>query len=123
MLRALIACLAIAVSLAAFAAPADSKWRLQFSGDAESGGTVVIAVTPVDGEATSVTIEIAKGTSENGVARRVRDGLKASIGAQYSVERDDGEDVLIKRRRGERRFNVTIVSNSVRGVRINPDQE
>lgn len=122
-MRLLIACLMLAASFVASASPLENKWRLQFSGNAESSGTLVIAVTPHDGEATQVTIEIARGTSEDRVAKRVRDVLREAIGEHYKVERDDGEDVLIKRRLGEARFNVTVVSNSVRGVRINPDQE
>jgi hypothetical protein len=39
------------------------------------------------------------------------------------VEVDDGEDVLVKKKRGERDFMLTIVENSVQGVRLNPDQE
>jgi hypothetical protein len=49
--------------------------------------------------------------------------LREAIGADYKVERDDGEDVLVKRRLGRDRFNVTVVSNSIRGVRLNLDQE
>jgi hypothetical protein len=39
------------------------------------------------------------------------------------VERDDGKDVLIKARHGAANFDLTIVSNSVEHVRINPDRE
>lgn len=33
------------------------------------------------------------------------------------------EDVPIKKRRGEANFRVEIISNTVDGVRINPDRE
>ena len=76
------------------AAPIENKWRLQFSGNAESSGELVLAFTPKDGAATEVRVEV-----------------------------DDGEDVLVKRRWGRPRFNVSLVSNSVEGVRLNLDQE
>lgn len=105
------------------AAPLENKWRLQFSGNAESGGTLVLAFTPKDGAATEVRVEVEDGTSENGVARRVREALREAIGEDYRVEVDDGEDVLVKRRWGRPRFNVELVDNSVDGVRLNLDQE
>jgi hypothetical protein len=39
------------------------------------------------------------------------------------VERDDGEDVLIKKRLGADRFEVEVQSNTVAGVRIRRDRE
>jgi hypothetical protein len=105
------------------AAPIENKWRLQFSGNAESSGELVLAFTPKDGAATEVRVEVEHRTSENGVARRVRDVLREAIGEDYRVEVDDGEDVLVKRRLGRPRFNVTLVNNSVEGVRLNLDQE
>ncbi|MBE5314185.1 MAG: hypothetical protein H4O13_02165 [Xanthomonadales bacterium] len=105
------------------AAPIENKWRLQFSGNAESSGSLVLAFTPKDGAATEVEVTIEDGTSENGVARRVREALREAIGEDYRVEVDDGEDVLVKRRLGRPRFNVSLVNNSVEGVRLNLDQE
>ena len=102
----------------------ENKWRLQFSGNAESAGTIVLAVDPWGRPpAVQVRVDIADGTSENGVARAVRDALHAAVGADYDVELDDGEDVLVNRRMFRRRFEVRIEANDVRGVRINRDQE
>lgn len=115
-------CLLLLAGLA-HAAPLENKWRLQFSGNAESSGTLVLAFTPKDGATTAVDIAIEDGTSENGVARRVRDALREAIGEDYRVEVDDGEDVLVKRRWGRPRFSVELVDNSVDGLRLNLDQE
>jgi hypothetical protein len=111
------------VAAASPAAPLENKWRLQFSGNAESSGELVLAFTPKDGAATEVRVEVEHRTSENGVARRVRDVLREAIGGDYRVEADDGEDVLVKRRWGRPRFNVELVDNSVDGVQLNLDQE
>lgn len=116
------ALLALLPALAS-ALPLENKWRLQFSGNAESAGEVVLAITPRGRDAIEVRIAIAEGTSENGVARAVRDGLRAAIGEDFKVETDDGEDVLVKRRLGRPRFNVTTVEITAGGVRLNLDQE
>jgi hypothetical protein len=57
------------------------------------------------------------------VAKSVRSALQAAASAHYNVEVDDGEDVLVKKHDGERNFIVTIVENSVQGVRIGVDAE
>ena len=101
-----------------------NKWRLQFSGKANSDGVIVITLSPVEGEPVTAEIAIKNNTGENGVAKAVVKSLKLQLDKElYRVERDDGEDVLIKKRHGEPNFDVEIVSNSVKGVRINPDRE
>ena len=83
----------------------------------------MLELAPAEGEPLRATALISKGRSENGVARDVSAALQAQAGKRYDVEVDDGEDVLVKRHDGERKFVVTIVENSVRGVRIEPDAE
>jgi hypothetical protein len=116
------ACLTLA-AFAAAAAGVENKWRLQFSGNAESDGRIVLELSPSEGEPTRASADIARGLGENDVAKSVRSALQAQAGMRYSVEVDDGEDVLVKKHHGERDFIVTIVENSVRGVRIGVDAE
>ncbi|MEE4174313.1 MAG: hypothetical protein V2I57_08685 [Xanthomonadales bacterium] len=113
--------LIIAAQLAA--ASTSNKWRLQFSGGANSDGTIVIRLSPKEGEALEAAVDIEDGRSENGVAKDVVSGLKEQVGDRFHVERDDGEDVLIKKRRGNSNFGVEVISNTVKGVRINLDRE
>ena len=81
-------------------------------------------VTPKGEAMIPVTVTIKEGRSENGVASDVKNAFKAALDKKrYKVEGDDGEDVLVKRRLGRDRFNVTIVSKPIRGVRLNLDQE
>ena len=114
--------LALMASIA-MAAGVQNKWRLEFSGNAESDGRIVLELSPEQGEPRQATVDIRKGRSENGVARDVRDALRAQAGQRYTVEVDDGEDVLVKKRSGERDFVVTVVENTVDGVRLEVDAE
>lgn len=114
--------LGICLGLMASVAGADgveNKWRLEFSGNAESAGRIVLALAPAEGDPIRATVVVPYGRPENDVARDVRDALQAQSGKRYSVELDDGEDVLVKKHEGERDFVITIVENSVQGVRIN----
>ncbi len=112
----------LAPALAA-AMPLENKWRLQFSGGAESDGTLELVLTPNGQAPRRIVVAIRAGTGENGVARRLRDALREAAGDSYKAELDDGEDVLVKRRLGRPRFNIALAESSVRGVRINFDQE
>ncbi|RNF86497.1 hypothetical protein [Montanilutibacter psychrotolerans] len=111
-------CLGLVASVAG-ADGVENKWRLEFSGNAESAGRIVLALAPAQGDPIRATVDVPYGRAENDVARDVRDALQAQSGKRYSVEVDDGEDVLVKKHEGERDFVITIVENSVQGVRIN----
>ena len=115
--------LALVSSLAFASADVENKWRLQLSGDAESTGEITLAIAPEDEQAITVTVAIADDTDENAVAAALTNELRLRLGDLYQVERDDGEDVLIKRQPGEKKFSVAVVENTVEGVRINLDEE
>lgn len=110
-------------SLAVAAEGIENKWRLQLSGDAESSGQITLAIAAANEEAITVSVPIADDLDENAVAAAVVNALNLSLGDLYQVERDDGEDVLIKRLPGEKKFSVSVVENTVRGVRVNLDEE
>jgi len=108
----------------ALASDLSNKFRLECSGGAHSDGVVTIVVTPDGGEPIETVTQIKKGTSENHVAKAIVESLKAQLPQdQFHIERDDGEDVLVKRRLGEKRFRLAITSITVEHVRINVDKE
>jgi hypothetical protein len=113
---ALLASTAVAQSL-------ENQWRLEFSGNAEAAGRIVLQVAPAEGEPIRAIANIVQGRGENDVASDVVAALQASLGTRYAVEGDDGEDVLVKKQQGQLDFVVTVVENSVPGVRINLDAE
>lgn len=103
---------------------ASNKYRIQVSEGARSDGEIVFAFSPEGVAAFEIAVPIAKGTGENSVARKIRDVLRAKLDAKaFSVEVDDGEDVLVKKKSGQPDFGLKIVSNSVKAVRINLDRE
>jgi hypothetical protein len=113
----------LTAAVAAQASPSN-KWRLQCSGGANSDGAIVLLISPEGGTPIEASIAIKKGTGENSVAAAIVKGLKAQLPKDhFKVERDDGEDVLIKKKRGAPDFDVTIVSIDVKGVRISPEHE
>jgi hypothetical protein len=117
------ALLAVAMSQGAWANPSN-KWRLQFSGGAESDGVIVLKLTPVGGEPMTVEVAVSKGTGENAVAKAVVEACREQLPKEaFHVERDDGEDVLLKKHHGAADFDIEVVSNTVKDVRINRDRE
>jgi len=101
-----------------------NKWRMSVSGGAESDGNIVLKITPKEGEPVTATIAIKKRTGENDIAKALVKGLKAQLSKDlYHFERDDGEDVLLKRKMGKPEFGVEIVSNDVAKVRLSLRKE
>lgn len=121
---AIISLLLLGIGGSADARPSN-KWRIECSSDADSDGVVTLLLSPKDAEAIEVSIPITKDTGENAVARAIRNALKADerVAKRYKVEVDDGEDVLVKKRGGEPDFDLKVVSNTVKGIRINLDRE
>lgn len=118
--------LAGALALLASAAAAQSlenQWRLEVSGNAEAAGRIVLQVAPAQGEPIRATANIVQGRGENEVADDVVAALQASLGNQYVVEGDDGEEIVVRKQQGDFDFVVTVVENSVPGVQIEMDAE
>lgn len=119
--------LAASFSLAAEEAKKPSysnKWRIECSGKAKSDGTIVIKLSPKEGEPITIEVPIANKTSENDVAKTLVKGLKAKLDKKaYHVERDDGEDVLVKKKGKSTNFGLEIVSNDVEHVRLHVEKE
>lgn len=111
------------LAAAALAEPTD-KWRIEFDGSSRSAGEIVFELTPLGAEPIVVSIEVPDKTSENAVAKLVVKELKAQLSADlFSVERDDWEDVLIKKRRGAADFELKLVSSNVEHLGINTEHD
>jgi hypothetical protein len=56
-------------------------------------------------------------------ARDIRDTFKANLDKKvFKIELDDGEDVLVKKRKGPD-FTIELVESTVKGTRVNLDLE
>jgi hypothetical protein len=97
-----------------------NKWRVKFDNRADSDGEITFVVVLKDAAPVSIVVPIKKGTSENSVASVVKDTLKKSVPKGVKVERDDGEDVLVKYKD---RFSLTLKGNTVEDLDINLDKE
>jgi hypothetical protein len=101
-----------------------NKWRIEISESAKSDGNLLFRLTPKEGTATDVSVAIKDGRSENHVATDVRDAFKAALDAKaYKVEKDDGEDVLVKKHSGSKDFSLVLVESTVKAVRVNIEKE
>jgi len=103
--------------------PLSNKWRLQFSGAAESAGEIVLRIAPKGRQPLDVRVQIERNDGENRVARKVKTAIDRQAGRWVDAELDDGEDVLVKRSLFQPRLNVRVMSNTVKAVRINFDRE
>lgn len=101
-----------------------NKWRIQVSEGAKSTGNMFFRITPKDGRAMDVNVGITEGTRENKIAAIIRDAFRVQLPDNaFKIERDDGEDVLVKARNDAPRFAVALISNNVKSVRIRLDKE
>jgi hypothetical protein len=100
-----------------------NKWRLQISEGANNDGVMRFRVTPKGGSAIDVPVSLKKGRGEDGCARDIRDTFKKTLDKDvYKIELDDGEDVLVKVRKGPY-VSIELVDSTVKGTRVNFDRE
>ena len=106
------------------ASPTSNKWRIEMSGQALTTGEILFRVTPRQGESVDVSVGIKSGRDENNVAKDVRDALAAKLSPdRYSIEVDDGEDILIKKKEGQPDFAIELVESNVQNVSIKVEGE
>jgi hypothetical protein len=104
--------------------PTSNKWRIEMSGQALTTGEIQFRVTPRQGESVDVSVGIKSGRSENNVAKDVRDALAARLSPdRYTVEVDDGEDILIKKKDGQPDFALELIESNVQNVSIKVEGE
>jgi len=71
-----------------------------------------------------ITVGVVEGARENKVASVIRDAFRLkSPGDGYNIEKNDGEDILVKARGGTPHFALSMLTNNVKSVRIRLDKE
>jgi hypothetical protein len=100
-----------------------NKWRLEVSEGANNDGVMHFRVTPKGGTAVDIPVALKDGRGEDGCARDIRDTFKKALDKDsYKIEIDDGEDVLVKVRKGPA-VAIELVESTVKGTRVNLDRE
>jgi len=100
-----------------------NKWRLEVSEGANNDGVIQFRVTPKDGTAVEIPVALKHGRGENGCARDIRDAFEQALDKSvYHVETDDGEDVLVKVRKGPD-IAIELVESTVKGTRVHLQRE
>ncbi len=100
-----------------------NKWRLEVSEGANNDGVMRFRVTPQGGTAIDIPVTLKNGRGEDGCARDIRDAFKLALDKNsYKIEIDDGEDVLVKVRKGAN-VAVELVESTVKGTRVNLNRE
>ena len=122
-LRATLSLLLVFFITATVEARPSDKWRLHVNGSANSDGTIVVSVQPVGGTPIAVQTQIEDGTRENMVAKEITKAMKAQLSDDFKISRDDGEEVKINARMGRADFELEVVSNTVKGVRVTTDRK
>ena len=97
-----------------------NKWRIKFDNRTDSAGELVFLFALKGAQPISINISIAKGLSENDIAKIIENAFKKNAPRGIKVERDDGEDVLVKYKQ---RFSLTLLSNSVADLDVELDKE
>jgi hypothetical protein len=121
---AIASSLLLAALASADTAPTANKWRIELDGQALSSGDLQFRVTPRQGDAVEVVASIRSGRAENNVAKDVRDAFAAKLSPErYTVEVDDGEDILIKKKDGQPDFALELLDSNVRNVNIKVEGE
>lgn len=101
-----------------------NKWRIEVSEGAKSTGTMVFRVSFQDRPSIDIEVGVAEGARENKVASVIRDAFRVQLPRDgFHIEKDDGEDVLVKRRGDTPRFALAMITNNVKSVRIGLDKE
>jgi hypothetical protein len=100
-----------------------NRWRLEVSEGANNDGVMHFRVTPKDGAPIDINVPLKDGRGEDGCARDIRDAFKTALDSKiFKIEIDDGEDVLVKKRKGPD-FAIELVESTVKGTRVNLNRE
>ena len=87
-----------------------NKWRIIFDNRTDSSGELVFLFALQGKDPISISVSVAKGLSENDIAKLVENALKKNAPRGIKVDRVDGEDVLVKYKQS---FSLTLLTNTV----------
>jgi hypothetical protein len=84
---------------------------------------LLFRVTPDQGTPVDVKVEIDDGRGENAVAGDIKRAMQKALDQKtYKAEVDDGEDVLVKKKKGPD-FAVELVESTVKNTKVHIEKE
>jgi len=87
--------------------------KISVNDRAHADGYLRVRITPENGQPREATIATAKHMSENDIAKTLAAALKPAVAPDYTVDRDNGEHVKIKKaKRDTANFSVEITFSS-----------
>jgi len=105
-------------------APFLAQSTMYFRFKTNSNGTMVFRVSPKDQPSIDITVGVVEGARENKIASVIRDAFRLQLPRDsYHIEKDDGEDVLVKARGDTPHFALSMLTNNVKSVLIRLDKE
>jgi hypothetical protein len=108
---------AVAKDVAVGGVTYSNKWRIKCDEGADNHGNVLFRITVKGQEPIDVRVYISRGRSENGVAKDITAMLDSVLDKKrFHVERDDWEDVLIKKRGDGPDFTVQVIESTLQGT-------
>lgn len=94
------------------------SWQINFDRTAKSDGEITFRLWPYGSEPIDLVLPVAKGDTENKLARETRDLLKAKLDlTEYRIDMAK-RFVKVTAIRGERRFALELASSTAEGVDI-----
>jgi hypothetical protein len=97
---------------------AASKWHIAIIGSATSDGQIQFRVTPHEGDAVTVTVDINHGRSESFIHQDVVEAFKAQLPKKRFKSEYVGGKALVKAGPGEGDFVLELAGSTLQGVRV-----
>ena len=94
------------------------SWQIQFERTAKSDGAITFRLWPYGADPIDLVLPVAKGDTENKLARETRDLLREKLdNTEYRINMAR-RSVQVTAIRGERRFALELASSTAEGVDI-----
>jgi hypothetical protein len=108
----------VGTASAADAPPPASKWHIAITGSATSDGQIQFRVTPHEGDAVTITVDVNHGRPESFIHKDVVEAFKAQLPKKRFKSEFVGGKALVKAGPGEGDFAVEMAGSTVQGVRV-----
>jgi hypothetical protein len=101
-----------------------NQWQVAFSETAKSDGHIEFLVSPVEGNASTVSVPVTLGQTDDEVAAAAAAAFAAALAGRYEVVKDRGPEIHVaKQDRKQPDFGLTVVRLTAQNVKVDLDRE